>query len=229
MKQFKTSAFVLRRVDYGETDRIITFLTPKGQVSVIAKGVRRPRSKLAGGIELFSESEISVIEGKGRLDILRSARLLEHFYHLAEDYDRLRLAYYALGEVERLTREGSEAALVYTLLKTLMSQLDRFANLGLSRLWFILRLLDIHGHKLNLVTDIGRDRLQSEKRYRLNVEEASLEPDRRGIITGDIIKTWRLLNANLPRQVERIQGTIGAASTSLPVAERFYSYYLGKQ
>lgn len=48
-----TRAIVLRRTNYGETDRILNLLTPEGKKSVLAKGVRREKSKLAGGIELF--------------------------------------------------------------------------------------------------------------------------------------------------------------------------------
>lgn len=45
-----TDAIILTRTDYGEADRIITLLTPgHGKLRLIAKGVRRIRSKLAGG------------------------------------------------------------------------------------------------------------------------------------------------------------------------------------
>jgi len=53
MKITKTKAIVLRRTNYGEADRIIQFITPVGKISAIAKGVRREKSRLAGGIELF--------------------------------------------------------------------------------------------------------------------------------------------------------------------------------
>ena len=53
----RLKAIVLKRTDYAEADRIIQLLTPQGRRTVIAKGVRRQRSKLAGGIELFAVSE----------------------------------------------------------------------------------------------------------------------------------------------------------------------------
>ena len=53
-KDLRTKAIVLRRTDYGEADRILQLLTPSGKRSVIARGVRKEKSKLAGGIELFS-------------------------------------------------------------------------------------------------------------------------------------------------------------------------------
>ena len=47
----RTKAIVLRRTNYGEADRILTLLTPLGQRSAIARGVRREKSRLAGGTQ----------------------------------------------------------------------------------------------------------------------------------------------------------------------------------
>ena len=56
MKTIRTKAIVIRRTNYGEADRILQLLTPDyGKVSVMARGVRREKSKLAGGIELFAQ------------------------------------------------------------------------------------------------------------------------------------------------------------------------------
>ena len=49
----KTLAYVLRRTNYGEADRILNIITPNGKISAIAKGARKEKSKLAGGIEMF--------------------------------------------------------------------------------------------------------------------------------------------------------------------------------
>ena len=51
MKQFISTGIVLARTDFGEADRILTMLSPDfGKLHLIAKGVRKERSKLAGGI-----------------------------------------------------------------------------------------------------------------------------------------------------------------------------------
>ena len=67
MKQQTTPAIILRRTNYGEADRIVTFLTPIGKIRAMVKGVRRSKSKLAGGIELFSESTVTFLETRGDL------------------------------------------------------------------------------------------------------------------------------------------------------------------
>ena len=75
MKTISTQAIVLKRSNYREADRILRVITPdRGKISLIAKAVRKPKSKLAGGIELFSVNEISYIEGKSDLSTLVSSR-----------------------------------------------------------------------------------------------------------------------------------------------------------
>ena len=61
----KTLGLVLRRTNYGEADRILNIITPTGKISAMAKGVRRARSKLAGGVEMFSLSEYVIHCGRG--------------------------------------------------------------------------------------------------------------------------------------------------------------------
>ena len=76
----RTRAVVLRRTNYGESDRILNFLTPTGKVSALARGVRKEKSRLAGGIELFTVSDVVIHQGRGSLGTLTSAKML-NFYH----------------------------------------------------------------------------------------------------------------------------------------------------
>ena len=76
MKTNRTTAIVLRRTNYGEADRILQLLTPDGKRSVMARGVRREKSRLAGGIELFAVCEVVLTEGKGELGILTFSQFL---------------------------------------------------------------------------------------------------------------------------------------------------------
>ena len=78
MSAERTQAIVLRRTNFGEADRILTLLTPLGQRGAMARGARREKSKLAGGIELFGVSDVVLQQGKIDLATLTSARLI-HF------------------------------------------------------------------------------------------------------------------------------------------------------
>ena len=62
---YKTEAIVLRTMDLGEADRVLTVLTPRlGKLRVIAKGVRRPRSRIGGGLQLFSDVQLVLAVGR---------------------------------------------------------------------------------------------------------------------------------------------------------------------
>ncbi len=55
-RSFQTEAVVLKKTKLGEADRILTFYTPDmGKTQGVAKGIRRPKSKMAGHLELLGE------------------------------------------------------------------------------------------------------------------------------------------------------------------------------
>jgi DNA repair protein RecO (recombination protein O) len=68
---------VLRRVDYGEADRVLTVLTRHhGKVGVLARGVRKAGSRLAAHTDLFTRSTLQLARGRGELEVLTEARRL---------------------------------------------------------------------------------------------------------------------------------------------------------
>lgn len=58
----RTQAIILRRTNYGESDRILGLITPHGKLSVLARGARKEKSRLAGGIELFQSPTLQPIK-----------------------------------------------------------------------------------------------------------------------------------------------------------------------
>ena len=97
---------ILRSVDYREADRLLTVLTEdRGCLLVKARGVRRKNSKQAAACQLFTFSELTLYESKGRF-ILQEAELLRFFSGLQADLSTLSLASY-LAEV--LTNEAEDA------------------------------------------------------------------------------------------------------------------------
>lgn len=77
MPSYVDEGIVLRRVDYGETDRVLTVLTRHhGKVGVLARGVRRAGSRLAAHTDLFTRSTLQLARGRGELQVLTEARRL---------------------------------------------------------------------------------------------------------------------------------------------------------
>lgn len=189
----RTKAIVLRRTSYGEADRIVRLLTPFGQRSVIAKGVRREKSKLAGGIELFAISDIVITSGKGNLGILTSARLITFYRHILEDYDRLQFGYEAINLIARASEDIDEPEW-YTVLSEVYKGLnDMSVVLQLVQTWFYVRYAELTGYELNLRVDVTGRSLDETKTYMYDTHERGLRLSEQGDINASHIKFLRLL------------------------------------
>ena len=154
MSSLTTKAIVLSRVNYGEADRIMQVLTPdSGKIGVIAKGVRREKSKLAGGIELLAICDLTLHQGKGELAIVTSARLDTFFSHILSDIDRLQLAYYVLKDISKAAEILSEPAF-YELAKQALGSLDDMSiDRRITELWYRLQMAILLGVGINLATE----------------------------------------------------------------------------
>jgi DNA repair protein RecO (recombination protein O) len=74
MPSYVDEGIVLRRVDYSETDRVLTVLTRQhGKLGVLARGVRKQGSRLAPHTDLFARSTMQLASGRGELEVLAQA------------------------------------------------------------------------------------------------------------------------------------------------------------
>ena len=72
---YTEEGIVLRRADWSEYDRIITVLTRgRGKVALVARGVRRPQSRLASHLDLFTHVDLVLASGRGTMDVITGAR-----------------------------------------------------------------------------------------------------------------------------------------------------------
>lgn len=192
MKTTRTRAIVLRRVNYGEADRIIHLLTPIGRLNVMARGVRREKSKLAGGIELFAVSDVVVGQGKGDLKVLTSARLIQFYRHILEDYDRTQFSYEMLKQVGRASETLDEPEWYDIAAEVLMGLDNRSVPLLLVQTWFYLHFAAMLGYELNTQRDYQGAKLLETGLYRYDETEKGFIDAQNGEITADHIKILRL-------------------------------------
>jgi len=206
MKTRQTRAIVLRRTNFGEADRILQLLTPNGKQSVMAKSVRREKSRLAGGIELFAICDVVITEGKGDLGILTSARLVQFYRHIMEDYDRMQFAYTAIKLVSGAS-EMVDGAEWYDVLANVLAGLDAPSlRLDIVQTWFYLRYAALMGYELSLWHDITGEKLSSEKIYRYDSSERGLVEYSGGELTSEHIKLLRVIATRPLKIVSQIGG-----------------------
>lgn len=228
MQQLTTSGIVLSRLDYGEADRIVTMLTPDaGKLSLMAKGVRRVKSKLAGGIELFSISEITYMPGRSGMGRLVSTRLQKHYGHITQDIDRTMLGYELLKLLNKVTEDQTERA-YFDLLQTLFGALDNAAvPHELVRAWFRAQLLALAGHTPNLTEVAGGGRLLADVRYEFDYDATAFRPRDDGMFGASEIKFLRLLfSATAPQVLAKVRGCEELAQRVAPLVQTVQSIYL---
>ena len=206
MSVIRTRAIVLRRTNYGEADRILQLLTPEGKRSVMAKGVRREKSKLAGGIELFAISDVVINEGKGDLGILTSARLVQFYRHILEDYDTMQFAYEAVKQVGKASEMVDEPDWYDVLSEVLMALDTLTISRQLVQMWFYLHYARLLGYELSLTNDINGQRLSPERKYTYDVSEKGLREVSDGELGADHIKILRLASAKPLKALAQIGG-----------------------
>ncbi len=221
MNQLVDEAIVLGRTDYGEADRILTLLTPHhGKVRTIAKGVRRVKSKLAGGIELFSVSTVTFVRGRGEIGTLVSTRLVKHYGEIVKDLARTQAAYDFLKQLNKLTEDEAEADYFHLLAFAFEALNDASVDLVLVRCWFGAQLLRLGGHTPNLQRDIHNETLDVQKTYTFDFSQMSLAPNANGRLNANHIKLMRLLFGDAkPSALQRIAGANALVEVVAPLVQ----------
>jgi DNA repair protein RecO (recombination protein O) len=222
MNRFTTQGIILARTNYAEADRILTFLTPDhGKVQAIAKGVRKQKSKLAGGIELFSISHLTLLVGRSDINTLMSTRLDKHYANIVKQLPRSDAAYEMIRLSNKATEEVPEAG-YFNLLKHGFESLDDLKlEPAIVLLWFQLQLLKLAGHSPDLHSDVQGAKL-SQGTYEFDVESMHFihSPSGQGMYTANHIKFLRVgLAAAGPGVLLRVSGSDKLCQSLQPLVQ----------
>jgi DNA repair protein RecO (recombination protein O) len=228
MKQISTKGIILSRINYGEADRIITILTPDyGKIRLIAKGVRKIKSKLAGGIELFAVSHITYINGRGGIGTLISTRLICYYNFISSDLNRTMAGYEMIKQLNRATEEISETE-YFNVLETSFSALDDLTiGLDLIQNWFAIQMLRLSGQSPNTNRDSLGKALSAGTSYTFSFDSMSFVPHQNGSFNINHIKILRLgLNNNSPKALQRITGIDDLSKEITPLVQTMFRTYI---
>lgn len=115
-RTYSSEAIVLARRNYSEADRIIVVYSKDyGKLSLMAKSVRKVKSRKRGSIEVFSHIRFSAAKTKG-LAILTEADIISTFFEIRKNLKKISVAYYFTEVVGRLTHEGEKNEELFSLL-----------------------------------------------------------------------------------------------------------------
>lgn len=144
---FKTEAVILRRLDYGEADLILTLFTPRyGKLSAIAKGARKPLAKASGHLELFTVVDLVLSLGR-ELYIVSQAEQKQIFLALEDDLQLIGYASHFVELIDRFAVDEQENYAAYRLLVAGLGWLcEPKVDLRLVARFYELKLLEAMGY-----------------------------------------------------------------------------------
>ncbi len=147
---YRTEAIVLRGQDFGEADKLLTLYTPMlGKIRVLAKGVRKLKSRKGGHLELFTHSNLLLAKGKS-LDIVTQAETIHPFLGMRRELRRTSYAYYAAELLDRFTEERVENRPLFELFLNALSWLADAEDPELALRYFELHMLSYVGYRPQL-------------------------------------------------------------------------------
>jgi DNA repair protein RecO (recombination protein O) len=149
-REYKTEAVIICKTKSGEADRILTLYTPEyGKIDVFAKGIRRPKSKLAGHLELLTYSQINLARGRN-LDTVIGAQTIDSFLKLKDDLILTSSGLYAAELINQFSVAHVSSQPLFTLFLETLNRLAKAERPDLTLRYFELQLLDLAGYRPQL-------------------------------------------------------------------------------
>ncbi|MFC2019397.1 DNA repair protein RecO [Chloroflexota bacterium] len=149
-RTYQTEAIVLKKTKLGEADRILTFYTPRlGKIQAVAKGVRRPRSKMSGHLELLTHSLVSLARGRN-LDTVTGAQTIDGFFKLKGDLGLTSCGLYVTELVHQFTADHVEDPRLFGLLLDTLHHICGTGDVEIVLRYFELYLLEGVGYRPQL-------------------------------------------------------------------------------
>ena len=149
-REYSTEAIVIRKTKLGEADTILTFFTPRlGKIQGFARSLRKPKSRMAGHLELLTYSNVSFIRGHN-IDTITGAQTIDAFLPVKDDLWLMSYGQYIAELVNQFTMEHQEHDNIFKLMLETLKNLPAAENKELLLRYFELHLLEAAGFRPQL-------------------------------------------------------------------------------
>jgi DNA repair protein RecO (recombination protein O) len=242
MPLFKTNAIVIRSLNYGESDKIVTFFTGDfGKIKGIAKGARRSKKRFQNALNLFTHLRLIFFEREG-MGLVRAegCDILHPFPKIREDLKKIFYGNYFLELVNEMAGEREKNLEAFDLLLSFLSALEGMEAKEEQLRMFEIRMLSLFGYRPNMrrcdLCKKGWEDLKEVPAVFFSLEKGSLVCENCSKAWNNLIPlslgTARLIEKisqmELPR-IHRLRFTPQALTESRELLPRFISYQLGKE
>ena len=178
MARYNVEAIVLKKVNFGETDRIYTLFTKeKGKIRAVAKGVRKISSRRGGNLDTLNLATINLTESNGGFNSIVEVKTLNSHKNIKKTLEKSLAGFYIAEVINKSVEEDSENRELFELLKVSLSVLD----IGDKKPGFVVNkfeflLMKILGYEMSLEKLKSINKNELDNRLKIYVKEA-LEED----------------------------------------------------
>lgn len=156
MKLVKTKGIIIAEHNASDFDKMLTILTPNlGKIECLAKGSRKPKSLLLAGTQFLCFGDYLLYKGSENYS-MNSCEIIELFYKIRTDLDKLKYATYITKIVSDVTTENQNN---YRILQLFLNTLYVIAETE---------------KELDFIVSVFRIRLMSLIGFRPQIEECSI-------------------------------------------------------
>jgi DNA repair protein RecO (recombination protein O) len=238
----RTEGFLLRSVEYGESDRIVTFLTQDfGKIAMFARAARKSQRRFGGALELFGRLGLRFQDRGSKLATLSSADVLRGPRRLVSRYELIARGSYITELVSESLREREAAPELFQLLDLAYQVLDdpaySEADPGVQDGWLAsveLKLLVLAGYQPRLDSCAACDAQETRRVYWFHAQRGGVlcTPCAQG--QGDRLapSTAAQMSASLGtpvRDLAEVGFTPAEAAQARRVLGGFIRFHLGKE
>jgi len=241
MPVFSTDAVVIRCLDYGESDKILTFFTRDfGKIKAIAKGARRSKRRFQNALDLFSHLRLIFFDREG-MGLVRAegCDIIHSFPKIREDLQKIFYGNYLLELVNEMAGEREANRGAFDLLLSFLSALDETEAKEEGLRVFEIRMLSLFGYQPNMrecdLCKMDWKSLQEVSVF-FSIGKGALVCERCSQGRGNLIPlslgTARLIERVSQMElskIHRLRFTSQALSESRELLPRFITYQLGKE
>ena len=241
MANLSTPAIVLRRIEFGDYDLIVTlFSREQGKTSAIAKSAKKSTKRFPGVLEPFSRINVVLSQGRGkRMPVLQEAFLEDPFFHVREDIIKTTYASYWVELIYLWMAEGMPHPGLYQLIMHVLDELNHSRRpVEVLSILFQMRFLSLAGFRPNF------DHCHACKTCLDQIRDAAVfsEPATGGIacptcrpygngrlkISKGTLKQLMWADSGNLERAARVRFTPAALTEGLIFLETFVPFHIGK-
>lgn len=145
MATYKTSGIIISRKDFSEADRIVTVFTrDHGKIKLLAKGIRKVRSRIGGRLEPFILAHLMVATGRS-FDLVIGCEIIESFPKIRRSLQKTSHAYLLAETIDKLTVEHESTPKIFNLFHQCLQYIEKHGANDLLVIYFDFHLAQLIG------------------------------------------------------------------------------------